>query len=81
VGLEVVTASGKILTARAEEHPDLFWAMRGAGANFGIATSLEFRLHPIEIVLSGSLSYPIRQARKILNFLDSFATAIPADYF
>ncbi|MFZ1889375.1 MAG: FAD-binding oxidoreductase [Candidatus Binataceae bacterium] len=81
VRLEVVTADGKILTASDEENRDLFWAMRGAGANFGIATSLEFQLHPIETVLSGSLSYPIRQARKILQFLDGFAPAITSDLF
>ena len=81
VSLEVVNADGKILTASERENSDLFWGMRGAGANFGIATSLEFQLHPIETVLSGSLRYPIRQARKILHFLDSFASTIPAELF
>ena len=81
VGLEVVTANGKILPANAAENSDLFWAMRGAGANFGIATSLEFQLHPIETVLSGSLRYPIRQAKKVLHFLDSFAPTIPPELF
>jgi FAD/FMN-containing dehydrogenase len=81
VGLEVVTAEGKVLTANAGENRDLFWAMCGAGANFGIATSLEFQLHPIATVLSGSLRYPLRQAKKILNFLDSFAPTIPSNLF
>jgi FAD binding domain/Berberine and berberine like len=81
LGLEVVTADGKLVTATAQENPDLFWAMRGAGANFGIATSLEFELHPIESVLSGSLRYPIAQARKVLTFLDGFAITIPPDLF
>ncbi len=81
VGLEVVTADGKVLTATAGDNSDLFWAMRGAGANFGVATSLEFQLHPIETVLSGSLRYPIRQARKVLHFLDGFAPTIPAELF
>ncbi len=80
VGLEVVTADSKVLTAKAGENPDLFWAMRGAGANFGIATSLEFQLHPIETVLSGNLRYPIRQAKKVLHFLDSFAPTIPTEF-
>src|SRR5580692_7521339 len=70
--LEVVTADSKVLRANAGEHPDLFWAMRGGGGNFGVATSLEFQLHPIETVLSGNLRYPIRQARKVLKFLDDF---------
>jgi hypothetical protein len=79
--LKVVTADSKVLRANAREHPDLFWAMRGAGGNFGIATSLEFQLHPIETVLSGTLRYPIRQGKKILKFLDSFAPTIPEDLF
>lgn len=81
VSLEVVTADSKVLKACTGEHPDLFWAMRGAGANFGIATSLEFQLHPIETVLSGSLRYPIRQAKRILRFLDGFAPTIPPELF
>src|SRR5271170_706366 len=81
VGLEVLTADSKLLEANAEEHSDLFWAMRGAGANFGIATSLEFKLHPIETVLSGSLRYPIRQAKRVLQFLDSYALTIPPELF
>jgi FAD binding domain/Berberine and berberine like len=81
VGLEVVTADAKVLGVREKENSDLFWAMRGAGANFGIATSIEFQLHPIETVLSGSLRYPIRQARRVLHFLDSFAPTIPAELF
>ncbi|MFZ0680244.1 FAD-binding oxidoreductase [Candidatus Binatus sp.] len=79
--LEVVTADAKVLRANASENTDLFWAMRGAGANFGVATSIEFQLHPIETVLSGSLRYPIKQARKVLHFLDSFAPTIPAELF
>jgi hypothetical protein len=81
VSLDVVTADSKVLRASTEENPELFWAMRGAGANFGIATSLEFQLHPIETVLSGSLRYPIRQAKRILRFLDRFAPTIPPELF
>ncbi|MHB8384040.1 MAG: FAD-binding oxidoreductase [Candidatus Binataceae bacterium] len=81
VGLEVVTAEGRVVTVSARQSPDLFWAMRGAGANFGIATSLEFQLHPIESVLSGSLRYPIRQARKVLQFLNGLAPTIPPELF
>jgi FAD/FMN-containing dehydrogenase len=81
VGLEVITADGELRTATADKNSDLFWAMCGAGANFGVATSLEFQLHPIETVLSGNLRYPIRQAKKILHFLDGFALAIPSELF
>lgn len=79
--VEVVTADGRVVTARDGENDELFWAMRGAGANFGVATSLEFRLHPIEKVLSGHLRYPIRQAKKVLRFLDEYARSIPDDLF
>src|ERR1700687_6135002 len=79
--VEVVTADGRFMTARDGERDDLFWAMRGAGANFGVATSLEFRLHPIEKVFSGHLRYPIRQVRKVLRFLDEYTRSIPDDLF
>jgi FAD binding domain/Berberine and berberine like len=81
VSLEVVTADSKVLRASKGENPELFWAMCGAGANFGIATALEFQLHPIETVLSGSLRYPIRQAKRILRFLDRFVPTIPPELF
>jgi hypothetical protein len=79
--VRIVTADGRLLTARAHEHPDLFWAVRGAGANFGVVTAIEFRLNPIESVLSGHLKYPIRQAHKILRYLGEFGLAIPDDLF
>ena len=80
-GVEVVTADGRVMTARDGENEDLFWAMRGAGANFGVATSLEFRMHPIEKVFSGHLKYPIRQVRKVLRFLDEYTRSIPDALF
>jgi len=49
---QVVTADGQLLTANAEEHPDL-WGLRGGGGNFGVVVSLEYRLHPLTTVLSG----------------------------
>ena len=80
-GIEVVTADGRVLTARDGENDDLFWAMCGAGANFGVATALEFRLHPIEKVFSGHLRYPIRQLRKVMRFLDDYTRSIPDELF
>lgn len=55
--------------------------MRGAGANFGVATKLEFRLYPIKTVLSGHLKYPMRQARKVLTFLADYAPTVPDELF
>src|SRR3954454_23392130 len=50
VGVELVTADGEILNVTADSHPDLFWALRGGGGNFGIAASIEYRLHPLQMV-------------------------------
>jgi len=56
---DVVTADGQLLHASADEHPDLFWALRGAGANFGVVTSFEYRLHPVGTVLGGMVVHPL----------------------
>ena len=54
---DVVTADGELLRTDAETHPDLFWAIRGGGGNFGVATRFRFRLHPVETVVGGTLLY------------------------
>jgi FAD/FMN-containing dehydrogenase len=58
MAVDLVTADGQFLTASASEYPDLFWGMRGAGTNFGIATSFEYQLHPVTSVLGGMLIHP-----------------------
>lgn len=78
---QLIMADARHVTARPGEHEDLFWALRGAGANFGIVTSLQFRLDPIEHVLSGHLTYPIRQAAKVLTFIKDYVSGIPDDLF
>jgi FAD/FMN-containing dehydrogenase len=55
---EIVTADGELLRTDAETHPDLFWAIRGGGGNFGVATRFQFRLHPVETVVGGTLVHP-----------------------
>jgi FAD/FMN-containing dehydrogenase len=57
---DVVTADGELVRADAESHPDLFWAIRGGGGNFGVATRLQFRLDPVENVVGGMLILPAR---------------------
>jgi FAD/FMN-containing dehydrogenase len=74
---EVVTADGQTLTASAEEHPDLFWAIRGGGGNFGIVTEFGFRLHPVSTVLGGMLLYDGAAASAVLRFLQGYLPEIP----
>ncbi|TKB25248.1 FAD-binding oxidoreductase [Desulfopila sp. IMCC35006] len=75
---EVVTAEGKIIRASDTEHPDLFWALRGGGGNFGVVTSFEFRLHPVgPDVLSGLIVYPISEAKSVLQKYREFQAEAP----
>ncbi|MFF9017507.1 FAD-binding oxidoreductase [Streptomyces sp. NPDC014870] len=59
VEADVVTADGTLVTCDAERHPDLFWALRGGGGNFGVVTSFVYRLHPVDDVLGGVVFYPL----------------------
>ncbi len=92
---EVVTADGRVVVASAGENPDLFWALRGGGGNFGIVTEFTFELHPVgPIVLGGMLLYPADMAGDLLRFWRdymadapdevgtgvAFITAPPADF-
>ena len=65
LAVQIVTAAGEILRASPAEHPDLFWAVRGGGGNFGVVTAFEFRMHQIETVLGGMLILPA--TRKIIR--------------
>ncbi|HTR06515.1 MAG TPA: FAD-binding oxidoreductase [Paraburkholderia sp.] len=78
VAVEMVTADGQKLLASDSKHSDLFWAVRGGGGNFGIATAFHFRLHPLDPeLLVCSLLYPFEQARAALRFYDQFARNAP----
>ena len=66
VGATVVTAEGEVVRAGEHENPDLFWALRGGGGNFGVVVDLTFRLHPVSRLLGGLLVYPLADAAEVL---------------
>ena len=77
---EVVIATGEVVRASATENPDLFWALRGGGGNFGVVTRFEFRLHPVgPDVLSGLIVYPISEAKSVLQQYREFTAKAPEE--
>jgi len=68
LAVELVTADGEVLEVDANSHSDLFWALRGGGGNFGVATSFTYRLHPLEMVVGGLIAHPIDAAPELLRF-------------
>jgi FAD/FMN-containing dehydrogenase len=78
LSVDVVTADGQFRRASATENEDLFWAVRGAGSNFGVVTSFEFRAHPVgPMVMVGAIFYPLEDARTILPAWRDFMAAAP----
>ncbi|MEX1130329.1 MAG: FAD-binding oxidoreductase [Vicinamibacterales bacterium] len=78
VSAVVVTADGRAVTASETEHPDLFWALRGAGANFGVVGSFQFALHDVGPVVAGGLiAYPLTAARDVLRWFRDFTASAP----
>lgn len=73
IGAQVVLADGSVVEASEEEHPDLFWALRGGGGQFGIVTRFDFRLHPIgpDVVVAQAF-YPLEKAHKAMRFVREF---------
>jgi FAD/FMN-containing dehydrogenase len=75
---EVVTAEGSIVRASADEHPDLFWALRGGGGNFGVVTSFRFSLHPVgPTVMAGPVFWAADDTADVLRFYRDFAAEAP----
>jgi FAD/FMN-containing dehydrogenase len=75
---DVVTADGDFVRASADENPDLFWGVRGGGGNFGVVTSFEFQLHPMQRqVLFGQIMYPISMVRQVLGLYSEYAAGAP----
>jgi FAD/FMN-containing dehydrogenase len=79
VGADVVTAEGEFITVSATENPELLWALRGGGGNFGIVTEFDYQLHPVGPLLGGLLMYPAEQAKAVLGFYREFAATEPEE--
>ena len=80
ISAQVVAADGRVLSADSERNPDLFWGLRGAGANFGVTTSFECRLHPIGSVVGGDIHYSVRDARTVLRFFRELMDEAPDEF-
>lgn len=79
---EIVTADGRIRTVSDEQDPDLFWAIRGGGGNFGVVSQFEYQLHPFErSVYSGNIVWPIEQAREVLDFFADWYAGLSDDLY
>jgi len=76
---DLVLADGTHARASAEENPDLFWAIRGGGGNFGVATSFQFALHPVSTVLAGPTFWPLEQAGQVMRAYREFLPGAPRE--
>ncbi len=76
---DVVLADGSLVHASAEENSDLFWALRGGGGNFGVVTSFEFQLHPVETVVAGPLFWPIEELESTMRWYREWLPDAPED--
>jgi FAD/FMN-containing dehydrogenase len=76
---DVVLADGRMVTASAEQNPDLFWALRGGGGNFGVVTSFLFRLHPVDTVVAGPTFWPLERSGEVLRWYRDFIASAPED--
>ena len=75
IGVELVAADGTVLNVSDGSHPDLMWALRGGGGNFGVAVSLEYRLHPLRMITGGLIAHPLEAAGELWRF---YRDAVPS---
>ncbi len=75
ISADMVLADGSFVTASESEHPDLFWAIRGGGGNFGVVTAFQFRLHPVHTVYAGPMCWDVEKADEILRWYREFLPA------
>jgi FAD/FMN-containing dehydrogenase len=80
ISVELVTADGKVRRVGEHDEPDLFWAIRGGGGNFGVATSFEYRLHPLDpTVLAGHVDFPTAQLKDAIEFYAGLISSAPRE--
>jgi FAD/FMN-containing dehydrogenase len=80
--VDVVTADGRFLRASQAQNEDLYWGVRGGGGNFGVVTSFEFQLHPMQRqVIAGNISFPIARARDVLSFYADYSARAPDELY
>ena len=76
---DVVLADGRLVSASAEENPDLYWALRGGGGNFGVVTSFLFRMNPVSTVIAGPTFWPLEKSGEVMRWYRDFIVAAPQD--
>jgi hypothetical protein len=76
---EMVLASGEVVRVNADEHPDLYWAIRGGGGNFGVVTSFLFRLHQVGTIFGGPTFWPVEQTEEVLSAYREFLPGAPRE--
>jgi hypothetical protein len=82
LGAEIVTADGSVRHVSADNEPDLFWAIRGGGGNFGVVSKFHYQLHPMDRnVLSGMLVWPVAQARDVLEFYAEWSPSVSRELY
>jgi hypothetical protein len=81
IGVEVVLADGKLVHTNKEENPDLFWALRGGGGNFGVVTAFEYRLHSLKNVIAGPMFWPIEHFETTLKWYRDWLPKMPDDVY
>ena len=75
--LELVTADASLVRADAEHHPELFWALRGGGGNFGVITAIEFAVHPVDELYAGAMFFPFERASEVLHTWSELLPTLP----
>lgn len=82
LGVDIITADGRLHHANSEENQDLYWGVRGGGGNFGVVTSFDFRLHEMDReVIGGTVVFPFSEAKNVLNFFADYAANAPDELY